>query len=87
MLVMFYSNLMDINKISMLKTKSNNKIRYYRALYSLTQTNLAELVGVTRQTILSIEKNKCVPSLTLAFKIAKVFNKAIEEVFTYEQEN
>ena len=42
----------------MLKTKGSNKIRYYRALYHLTQSDLAELVGVTRQTILSIEKNK-----------------------------
>ena len=69
------------------KTKSDNKIRYYRALYHLTQEDLAELVGVTRQTILAIEKNKHAPSLTLAFKVAKVFNKTIEEVFSYEEED
>jgi len=70
-----------------MKTKSYNKIRYYRALYHLTQEDLAELVGVTRQTVLAIEKNKHASSLTLAFKVAKVFNKTIEEVFSYEEED
>ena len=47
--------------------------------------DLAARLGVTRQTILAIEKGKYDPSLDLAFKIAKFFNVAIEEVFTYAE--
>jgi putative transcriptional regulator len=50
----------------------------------LTQEALAAEVGVTRQTILAIEKGKYDPSLDLAFKIARRFEVTIEEVFTYE---
>lgn len=49
----------------------------------MTQEELAQKVGVTRQTIIAIEKNKYVPSLELAFKIARVFNENIENVFEY----
>ncbi|MFC1790082.1 helix-turn-helix transcriptional regulator [Patescibacteria group bacterium] len=59
----------------------NNKIKVFRAEKNLTQENLAQKVNVTRQTILAIEKNKYLPSLLLAFKIARVFDKEIEEVF------
>lgn len=62
-----------------------NTIRILRAEHQITQEELASLVGVTRQTILAIEKNKYVPSLELAFKIARVFHKNIEEVFSYEK--
>ncbi len=62
----------------------NNKIKVLRAEKNMTQEELAELVSVTRQTILAIEKNKYTPSLELAFKISRVFNKNIEEVFAYE---
>ena len=58
-----------------------NKIRVYRAQYELTQEELAEKVGVTRQTILAIEKNKYLPSLLLGIKIARVFGKNVEDVF------
>jgi len=47
----------------------------------LSQEGLAEAVGVTRQTILSIEKGKFVPSTFLALKIARFFNKPVEEIF------
>lgn len=47
----------------------------------LSQEALAEAVGVTRQTILSVEKGKFVPSTLLALKIARFFNKAVEEIF------
>lgn len=47
----------------------------------MTQEELAEKVGVTRQTIIAIEKNKYVPSLELAFKIVRYFGKKIEDVF------
>lgn len=50
------------------------------------QEDLANSVGVSRQTIISIEKGKYNPSILLAFNIAKHFNKTIEEVFIYEEE-
>jgi putative transcriptional regulator len=63
-----------------------NKIKVYRAMHDMTQEDLAQKIGVTRQTILAIEKGKYVPSLDLAFKIARHFDVSIEEVFTYEDE-
>jgi putative transcriptional regulator len=51
----------------------------------MTQQQLADRVGVTRQTILAIEASKYSPSLTLAFRIAKAFNVPLEKVFQYEQ--
>jgi putative transcriptional regulator len=62
-----------------------NKIKVFRAMHDMTQEDLAARLGVTRQTILAIEKGKYDPSLDLAFKIAKFFNVAIEEVFTYAE--
>ncbi len=50
----------------------------------MTQQNLADRTGVTRQTIMAIEKGNYSPSLELAFKIALTFNKPLEEVFSYE---
>jgi putative transcriptional regulator len=61
-----------------------NRIKVFRAMHDLTQEGLANELGVTRQTILAIEKGKYDPSLDLAFKIAKFFNVRIEEVFVYE---
>jgi len=58
-----------------------NKIKTLRAEKNMTQEDLAKEVGVTRQTIIAIEKNKYVPSLELAFKLSKFFEKKIEEVF------
>jgi putative transcriptional regulator len=55
-------------------------------MHDLTQEDLAKIVGVTRQTILAIEKGKYVPSLDLAFKIARHFKVNIEEVFLYSEE-
>ncbi|MCU0629997.1 MAG: helix-turn-helix transcriptional regulator [Methanoregulaceae archaeon] len=63
-----------------------NKIKVFRAIHDLTQENLALLIGVNRQTILAIEKGKYVPSLDLAFRIARYFGVPIEEVFIYEDE-
>lgn len=60
-----------------------NRIKILRAEKGMTQEGLAEKTGVTRQTIIAIEKGKYVPSLELAFKICGVFNKKIEEVFNY----
>ncbi|MCC4768967.1 helix-turn-helix domain-containing protein [Methanosarcina sp. DH2] len=61
-----------------------NNIKVYRAMHDLTQESLAEKVGVTRQTINAIEKGKYDPSLDLAFKIARLFNVSIENIFLYE---
>jgi putative transcriptional regulator len=58
-----------------------NRIRMYRAMHEVTQETLAQDLGVTRQTILAIEKGKYDPSLLLAYKIARYFNVAIDEIF------
>lgn len=58
-----------------------NKIKVLRAEHDLTQADLAEKVDVSRQTINAIEKGKFDPSLPLAFKISKLFNLKIEEIF------
>jgi putative transcriptional regulator len=60
-----------------------NKIKVYRAMHDMTQEDLAKVIGVTRQTILAIEKGKYVPSLDLAFKIARHFHVTVEDVFQY----
>lgn len=58
-----------------------NNLKIFRAINELTQEDLAKELNVTRQTIISIEKDKYDPSLPLAFKIAKYFNTTIEELF------
>lgn len=62
---------------------SNNirKLRFFRN--EMTQQQLAEKVGVTRQTIIAMEQDKYSPSLELAFRIAHVFGVPLEEVFSY----
>ncbi|WP_088340219.1 helix-turn-helix transcriptional regulator [Robiginitalea sediminis] len=62
-----------------------NNIRDLRAEKQLTQGDLAEAVGVSRQTINAIEKEKFDPSLPTAFRIARLFGRTIEEVFRYEE--
>jgi putative transcriptional regulator len=64
-----------------------NKIKVFRAMNDLTQDNLAQAIGVNRQTILAIEKGKYVPSLDLAFRIARYFRVNIEEIFIYDIES
>ncbi len=63
-----------------------NRIRVLRAEHEMTQEQLAELVGVTRNTLISIEKDKYCPSLKLGFRIARIFNVDINDVFMYEEE-
>ena len=60
-----------------------NKLKVYRAMYDLTQEALAHKLGITRQTVLSIEKEKYDPSLELAFRIAELFDVTIEDIFSY----
>jgi putative transcriptional regulator len=61
-----------------------NNIRVERAIKNITQADLALQVGVSRQTINTIESNKYVPSTVLALKIARVFCKPLEDVFMLE---
>lgn len=61
-----------------------NTIRIERARINITQAELAEKIGVSRQTINTIESNKYIPSTVLALKIAKVFAKPLEEIFILE---
>ena len=69
----------------MAKTHVRNNIRALRFQHSeMTQQALAEKVGVTRQTIVAIEKEKYSPSLEAAFKIAAVFGEPLDAVFSYE---
>ena len=62
-----------------------NNIRIERAIKGLTQEDLAKKVFVSRQTINAMEANKYVPSTVLALKIAKVFNKQVEDIFFLEK--
>lgn len=61
-----------------------NNIKIERAVHNLTQADLAEKIGVSRQTINAMEKNKYVPSTLLALKIAKLFKKPVEDIFILE---
>jgi putative transcriptional regulator len=62
-----------------------NRIKEYRAKYDMKQEELAEKVGVRRETIGNLEKGKYNPSLVLAWNIAKVFGVPIEDIFTIEK--
>ena len=64
----------------------DNRIKEYRKCRNLTQYDLAKAVGVTRQTIISLENGKYVASLFLAFKLAKYFGVRIEDIFIFEEE-
>jgi len=58
-----------------------NSLKIERAIKNLTQDDLAKLIGVSRQTINSIEKGRYVPSTVLALKISAVFEKQVNEIF------
>jgi putative transcriptional regulator len=59
------------------------KLKVYRAMRDMTQEQLAREVGVTRQTIIAIEKGDYNPSLELAFRIARFFEAGVEDIFIY----
>ena len=61
-----------------------NSIKVERARYDMTQADLARQIGVSRQSINAIEKGKYVPSAVLALKIARLFKKPVEEIFSLE---
>jgi putative transcriptional regulator len=70
------------------KGRISNNIRKLRFFHDeMTQQQLAEKVGVTRQTIIAMEQDKYSPSLELAFRIAHVFGAPLEEVFSYQPED
>ena len=62
-----------------------NKLKVYRAMNDLTQEALAQKLGVTRQTIVSLESGKYDPSIQLAFKTARLFGAKIEDIFIFEE--
>jgi len=64
----------------------NNKIKIFRATGNLTQEQLADQLGVSRQTVVAIESDKYLPSLGLAFKIARLFKVNIEDVFSFDDQ-
>jgi putative transcriptional regulator len=71
----------------MVKYRINNNIRKLRFFHDeMTQQQLAEKVGVTRQTIIAMEQGKYSPSLELAFRIALSFDVPLDEVFSYDPE-
>lgn len=62
-----------------------NKLKVYRAIHNLTQEQLADKIGVSRQTVIAIESDKYLPSLGLAFRIAKLFRVKVEDIFAFDE--
>jgi len=65
----------------------NNNIKVERAIQNMTQARLAEIIGVSRQTINAMELNKYVPSTVLALKISKIFDKSVNEIFFLDEDD
>lgn len=64
-----------------------NTIKVERAIKNITQADLADLIGVSRQTINTIESNKYVPSTVLALKISRVFGKPVNDIFELDADD
>ncbi|MFT4838928.1 MAG: putative transcriptional regulator [Nonlabens sp.] len=64
-----------------------NTVHVQRAIHKITQADLSEAIGVSRQTINSIEKNRYVPSTVLALKIARLFKVAVEDIFELDEKD
>ena len=64
-----------------------NTLKVQRAIKNITQQELADAIGVSRQTINSIEAGKYVPSTVLALKMARYFEKSVEEIFLLEEKD
>ena len=64
-----------------------NRIKVERAELDMTQADLADKIGVSRQSINAIEKGKFVPSAVLALKIARLFKKPVEDIFSLEDQD
>ena len=80
---MVYLQILSLQKGYKMRTR----IKEYRARYNMTQEELARKVGVRRETIVFLEKGKYNPSLKLAYRIAKVFNTSIEDIFLFDDAN
>ncbi|MGE0019135.1 MAG: helix-turn-helix transcriptional regulator [Draconibacterium sp.] len=63
-----------------------NKVKFHRVMLDKTQEDVANAIGVSRQTIHAIEKNKFIPSVQTAIRLAKYFNIAVEDLFETEDE-
>ena len=81
---MFYIQNVTISLLNCEAKDLKNRLKIYRTMTNLTQDELAEKLGVTRQTVIAIEKERYDPSLELAFKMAKFFRVSIEDIFQYE---
>lgn len=68
------------------KYRFDSKIHVFRATKRMSQQELADLVGVSRQTIIQLERNRYNPSMLLAYSIAQVFDVSIEELFDFKEE-
>jgi putative transcriptional regulator len=68
-----------------MKETIDNSVHQLRKQHQMTQEELGQKLGVTRQTVIAIEKGNYIPSLLLAMKIARVFGRPIEEIFTYAE--
>ena len=64
-----------------------NTLKIERAILDITQDELARKIGVSRQTINSIEKNRYVPSTILSLKISELFNKKVNDIFKLEEDD
>ncbi|WP_338794208.1 helix-turn-helix transcriptional regulator (plasmid) [Bernardetia sp. Wsw4-3y2] len=64
-----------------------NTLKVERAILNITQEELAQKIGVSRQTISSIEKNKYVPSTVLALKLSQLFEKSVNEIFVLDEDD
>ena len=67
------------------KYQFESKIHVYRATKRMTQQEFAELVGVSRQTIMQLERNRYNPSMMLAYSISKIFDVTIEDLFDFSE--
>jgi len=64
-----------------------NRLKIERAILDITQDDLAKIIGVSRQTINSIEKNRYVPSTVLALKLSKTFEKTVNDIFSLDDDD
>ena len=69
-----------------MSARVRNRIREWRAATPMTQVELADACGVTRQTVIALEAEKYSPSLELAFKLANALGRTLDEVFQYVEE-
>ena len=76
----------ELKRIVCMNESISNHVYELRVKAEVTQEKLAEAIGVTRQTIIAVEKGNYTPSVLLALKIAKFFKKSIEEIFTITHE-